>query len=123
MNDFRILAVEDNRDNMTLIVDVLSSLGYDVIQATNGEEGLEATQREKPDLILMDLSLPVMDGWTATEKIKSDTELRSIPVIALSAHTMTKERQRAIDAGCDDYITKPIELAELKSKLEKYLEK
>jgi two-component system, cell cycle response regulator DivK len=123
MNKFRILVVEDNRDNMTFIADVLSALGYDVIQAINGEDGLEATQREKPDLILMDLSLPVMDGWTATKEIKSNPELSNIPVIALTAHTMMKERQRAMDAGCDDYITKPIELAELRSKLEKHLEK
>ena len=123
MSNFRILVVEDNQDNMTLIVDVLSSLGYDVIQAINGEKGIEATQKEKPDLILMDLSLPVMDGWTATKKIKSDPELNSIPIIALSAHTMAKERQRATDAGCDDYITKPLELPELISKLTKHLEK
>lgn len=121
MSTLRILVVEDNRDNMTLIVDVLSSLDYEVIQAMDGEEGLEKAKSEKPDLILMDLSLPKMDGWTATRTIKADETIKSIPVIALTAHAMVGDRERALEAGCDDYITKPINLPELMAKLNEYL--
>lgn len=121
MSALRILVVEDNRDNMTLIVDVLSSLDYEVIQAMDGEDGLAKAKSEKPDLILMDLSLPKMDGWTATRTIKADDEIKSIPVIALTAHAMVGDRERAIEAGCDDYITKPINLPELMAKLNEYL--
>jgi CheY-like chemotaxis protein len=118
----RILVVEDNRDNMTLIVDILSSLDHDVLQAFDGEDGLAKTRSEKPDLILMDLSLPKIDGWTATREIKADPALREIPIIALTAHAMVGDRERALEAGCDDYITKPINLANLMAKLEKFLE-
>ena len=104
----RILVVEDNTDNMTLIVDILSSLDHDVLQAQDGQEGVDKAQSEKPDLILMDLSLPRMDGWTATKYIKSNDELKSIPIIALTAHAMVGDRERAMEAGCDDYLTKPI---------------
>ncbi|RMG71892.1 MAG: response regulator [Chloroflexi bacterium] len=117
----RILVVEDNRDNMTLIVDVLSSLDYEVIQALDGEDGVNKAKSEKPDLILMDLSLPKMDGWTATRLIKSDETIKTIPVIALTAHAMVGDRERALEAGCDDYITKPINLPQLMTKLNEYL--
>lgn len=117
----RILVVEDNQDNMTLIVDVLSSLDHDVLQAADGQEGLDMAQAEKPDLILMDLSLPRVDGWTATRQLKADPELKTIPIIALTAHAMIGDRERAIEAGCDDYITKPVSLPDLLSKLQKYL--
>jgi two-component system, cell cycle response regulator DivK len=122
MGTKRILVVEDNKDNMTLIVDVLSSFAYEVLQAVDGEMGLELAQQEKPDLILMDLSLPRMDGWTATRQIKSDAKLKSIPVIALTAHAMVGDRERALEAGCDDYLSKPIDLPELAKKLMQYLE-
>ncbi len=118
----RILVVEDNRDNMTLIVDVLSSLDHDVLQAFDGQEGLEMAQKDKPELILMDLSLPLMDGWTATRRIKANPELKAIPVIALTAHAMVGDRERALEAGCDDYLTKPINLSDLVSKLNEFLE-
>lgn len=118
----RILVVEDNRDNMTLIVDVLGSLDHEVIEAVDGVEGVALAQQETPDLILMDLSLPRMDGWEATRQIKADERLQGIPVIALTAHAMFGDRERAMDAGCDDYITKPINLPELMSKLTKYLQ-
>lgn len=121
MTGARILVVEDNRDNMTLITDVLSSLDYHVVQATDGEQGVELANREKPDLILMDLSLPRMDGWTATRSIKANPELKHIPIIALTAHAMVGDRERAIEAGCDDYISKPINLQELASKLVRYV--
>jgi two-component system, cell cycle response regulator DivK len=122
MSTNRILVVEDNRDNMTLIVDVLSSLDYEVIEAFDGQEGLEKARAERPDLILMDLSLPLMDGWTATRHIKSEPDLSEIPVIALTAHAMTGDRERALEAGCDDYLTKPLNMAELVKKLAGYLE-
>lgn len=121
MSANRILVVEDNRDNMTLIVDVLDSLEYDVIKATNGEEGVILATREQPDLILMDLSLPLKDGWTATREIKSDGTVQNIPVIALTAHAMDGDREKALAAGCDDYLTKPIDLQELDHLLKKYL--
>lgn len=117
----RILVVEDNSDNMTLITDVLNSLGYDVIPARDGNEGVSAAQAEHPDLILMDMSLPKKDGWTATREIKADPVLKSIPIIALTAHAMVGDRERTLEAGCDDYLSKPINLRELASKLRQYL--
>jgi len=117
----RILVVEDNTDNMTLIVDILSSLDHEVLQAGDGQEGLEKAQSEKPDLILMDLSLPRMDGWTATKYIKANDDLKSIPILALTAHAMVGDRERAMEAGCDDYLTKPINLTDLMAKLTEYL--
>lgn len=121
MANGRILVVEDNLDNMTLISDVLQSLDYDVVKATDGEQGVEFAAAERPDLILMDLSLPRMDGWTATRHIKADPELRHIPIIALTAHAMVGDRERALEAGCDDYVSKPIDLRELASKLSQYI--
>jgi CheY-like chemotaxis protein len=117
MGQARILVVEDNMDNMTLISDVLQSLDYEVLQANDGEQGIQMTRKEKPDLILMDLSLPRMDGWTATRHIKADPDLMNIPVIALTAHAMVGDRERALEAGCNDYISKPINLRELAVKL------
>ena len=121
MSKGRILVVEDNRDNMTLIKDVLSSLDYEVLSAKDGEEGLHSARTEKPSLILMDLSLPRMDGWTATRQLKSDPELAHIPVIALTAHAMIGDRERALSAGCDDYVSKPINIRELIHKLQQRL--
>lgn len=121
MSNGRILLVEDNLDNMTLIADVLQSLNYTVIQATDGRQGVAMAESEKPDLILMDLSLPQMDGWTATRQIKTNPQLSAIPIIALTAHAMIGDRERALQAGCDDYLTKPINLRELASKLAHYI--
>lgn len=118
---YRILVVEDNPDNRILITDVLMSLDYEVSVANDGQEGLDKAESERPDLILMDMSLPVMDGWTATRKLKDNTELKSIPIIALTAHAMVGDRERALEAGCDDYISKPIDLRELATKLAEYL--
>lgn len=117
----RILVVEDNRDNMTLIVDVLSALDYGTLQALDGEQGVAMAKQERPDLILMDSSLPRMDGWTATRLIKADETLKHIPIIALTAHAMIGDREKAIEAGCNDYISKPISLQELASKLREYV--
>lgn len=121
MSKARVLVVEDNRDNMTLIVDVLMSLNYDVLQATDGEEGVAVARAETPDLVLMDLSLPKMDGWTAARALKADEKLRHIPIIALTAHAMVGDRERALEAGCDDYVTKPIDLPKLAGKIAHYL--
>jgi CheY-like chemotaxis protein len=117
----RILVVEDNPDNRILITDVLSSLDYEVLVAEDGEEGVAMAQAEKPDLILMDLSLPKMDGWAATTKIKASDGLKDIPIVALTAHAMVGDREKALSAGCDDYISKPIDLRELASKLAHFL--
>jgi len=117
----RILVVEDNPDNRILITDVLSSLDYEVLVAVDGEEGLSMAQDEVPDLILMDLSLPKMDGWTSTNLIKQDAALSHIPIIALTAHAMVGDREKALQAGCDDYVSKPIDLRELASKLAHFL--
>jgi two-component system, cell cycle response regulator DivK len=122
MSNRRILLIEDNQDNMTLISDVLTSLNYAVIQAINGEQAVEIAASEKPDLILMDLSLPQMDGLTATRHIKANPELTRIPIIALTAHAMIGDRERALQAGCDDYLTKPINLRELATKLAQYMD-
>jgi len=121
MADNRILVVEDNPDNRILIADVLESLGYVVIIATDGNEGIEKARAEHPDLILMDISLPVMDGLAATTTLKADPTVRHIPIIALTAHAMVGDRDRALNAGCDDYISKPIDLRELSEKLTHHL--
>lgn len=121
MSGSRILVVEDNQDNMTLIVDVLTALEYEVFQATDGMRGVQMTQDLRPDLVLMDLSLPKKDGWTATREIKAQTDLEEIPIIALTAHAMKGDKERALEAGCDDYITKPINLQELANKLDDFL--
>ncbi len=118
----RILVVEDNADNRILITDVLDSMDYEVIIATDGEEGLRKASAERPDLILMDISLPQMDGLTATRRIKAMPELQHIPIIALTAHAMVGDRERALEAGCDDYVSKPIDLRELATKLTHYLQ-
>ena len=117
----RILVVEDNPDNRTLIVDILLSKDYKVLVAPNGIECLRLIQSERPDLILMDLSLPKLNGWEATRRIKADPELCEIPVIALTAHAMLGDREKALEAGCDDYISKPLDFRELTSKLHHFL--
>lgn len=121
MGKHRILVVEDNRDNMMLVTDILHSLDYDVLIAGDGRRGVEMALAEKPDLILMDLALPYMDGWTATRTIKAMPELQHIPIIALTAHALIGDRERALEAGCDDYVSKPINMGELISKLAQFL--
>jgi CheY-like chemotaxis protein len=103
-----ILIVEDNMDNYELLRFVLERDGYDVFLAVNGRDGVDAAHYQKPDLILMDLGMPEMDGWTATEKLKADSETKSIPLIAITAHTLPRDRFRALQAGCDGYVSKPI---------------
>lgn len=108
MNKGRILVVEDNMDNYQLVRFILERAGYDVFLAVNGRDGVDAARFQKPDLILMDLGLPEMDGWLAAEKLRSDEATKSIPLYALTAHTLPGERKRAMLAGCDGYVSKPI---------------
>ena len=110
MSKGRILIVEDNMDNYELVRFILERSGYDVFLAVNGRDGVDAARLQKPDLILMDLGLPEMDGWQAAEKLKSEESTRSIPLYALTAHTLPSERKRAMQAGCDGYISKPIHM-------------
>ena len=117
----KILLVEDNEMNQDMLTRRLERRGYQVVLAADGEQGIAMASSESPDLILMDMSLPVMDGWDATRRIKSDPATSSIPVIALTAHAMSGDRERAIQAGCDDYDTKPIELPRLLGKIEALL--
>lgn len=117
----RILVVEDNPDNSDLIVDLLTLRGHEVIQATNGREGVEMARARHPDLILMDISLPIMDGLAATEEIKKDPQLYPVPVIALTAHAMAGDEQRALVAGCNGYITKPIDIKTFANRILAYL--
>jgi CheY-like chemotaxis protein len=119
----KILLVEDNEMNQDMLTRRLERRGYQVVLATDGAQGVALAASEIPDLILMDMSLPVMDGWDATRNIKADPATSSIPVIALTAHAMSGDRERAMQAGCDDYDTKPIELARLLGKIEALLGK
>lgn len=117
----RILYVEDNEDNAYMLSRRLSKKGFDVSIARDGVEGIDYAHRENPDLILMDLSLPEMDGWEATRRLKQDAATGAIPIIAVSSHAMRGDREKALDAGCDDYDTKPVEFARLLAKIERLL--
>ncbi len=117
----KILLVEDNEMNRDMLSRRLTRNGYDVVIAVNGQEGVDMAAREKPDLILMDMSLPVLDGWEATRKLKADPATASIPVIALTAHAMEADREKALAAGCDDFDTKPIELPRLLEKMKAFV--
>ena len=117
----KILLVEDNELNRDMLSRRLVRSGYQVLIAENGARGVALTMSDRPDLILMDMSLPVIDGWEATRLIKARPELRNIPIIALTAHAMATDRDKALKAGCDDYDTKPIELQRLLGKIETLL--
>jgi two-component system cell cycle response regulator DivK len=116
-----ILIVEDDPGNRMLIADLLASTGYRPIEAEDGEEAIALTRQERPDLVLMDLSLPRLDGWEATRRLKADADLKGIPVIALTAHAMAGDETKALDAGCDGYISKPINIGSLVEEIEGYL--
>jgi two-component system, cell cycle response regulator DivK len=116
-----ILIVEDNEMNRDMLSRRLEKKGFTLILAVDGQAGIEAAAAHKPDLILMDLSLPVVDGWQATQRLKEDVALRNIPVIALSAHAMATDRDKALGAGCDDFDTKPIDLPRLLGKIDTLL--
>jgi CheY-like chemotaxis protein len=117
----KILLVEDNEMNRDMLSRRLVRGGYEVIIAEDGARGVAMATSDKPDLVLMDMSLPVIDGWEATRRIKATPELCKIPIIALTAHAMATDRDKALEAGCDDYDTKPIELQRLLSKIETLL--
>jgi len=117
----KILLVEDNEMNRDMLSRRLSRNGFEVVIAVNGQQGVEMAAAELPDLILMDLSLPIMDGWEATRHVKANPATASIPIIALTAHALVQDREKALQAGCDDFDTKPIELPRLLEKIKELL--
>ena len=117
----KILIVEDNEMNRDMLSRRLERKGYSIVIAVDGGEGVEKAGSEMPDLILIDLSLPVLDGWEATRRIKANSATRHLPIIALTAHAMAGDRERTIEAGCDDYDTKPVDLPRLLDKIETLL--
>ena len=119
----KILLVEDNEMNRDMLSRRLQRKGYEVVIADDGAQGVAMAQAETPDLILMDMSLPTLNGWEATRQLKAAPETRSIPVIALTAHAMAGDREKALAAGCDDYDTKPIEFARLVDKIQALLQR
>jgi CheY-like chemotaxis protein len=119
----KVLLVEDNEENRDALSRHLRRKGYEVLIAVDGREGIDVARDETPDLILMDMSLPVLDGWQAAQQLKAAPEMRGIPIIALTAHAMAGDREKALEAGCDDYDTKPIEFPRLLAKVEAVLAK
>jgi two-component system, cell cycle response regulator DivK len=117
----KVLLVEDNEMNRDMLSRRLTRRGFEVVFAVNGKDGVDLAKSEKPDIILMDMSLPVMDGWEATRCVKSDAATRAVPVIGLTAHAMSGDREKALEAGCDDYDTKPVEFDRLIEKMERLL--
>jgi len=116
-----ILIVEDNEDNRLIYSQYLTHGGFRVLEATNGAEGIEVARRELPDIILMDISMPVMDGLTATRLIKADPDLLRIPIVALTAHAMASDEQMAREAGCDGYISKPVMPKDVRAEVERWI--
>jgi two-component system cell cycle response regulator DivK len=117
----RILVVEDQEDNRQIIRDMLSATDYEITEAENGEEALAEVARQRPDLILMDIQMPVMDGYEATRRIKADPALRAIPIIAITSYALSGDEQKAREAGCDDYVPKPYSPRQLLAKIRQYL--
>ena len=119
----KVLLVEDNEESRDGLARHLRRRGYEILLAVDGQQGVDVARAEAPDLILIDMSLPVLDGWEATRQLKAGAETQGIPVIALTAHAMAGDREKALEAGCDDYDTKPIEFSRLLTKIESLLEK
>jgi len=119
----KILYVEDNEDNIFMLKNRLTRAGHTVVVATDGAQGVAMASSERPEVILMDLSLPVLDGWQATREIKAAADTKHIPVIALTANAMAGDREKALAAGCDDYDTKPVELPRLLGKIKQLVER
>ena len=117
----KILLVEDNEMNRDMLSRRLERRGYEVVIAVDGQQGVELAKSARPDLILMDMSLPVIDGWEATRRLKALADMKATPIIALTAHAMSGDREKALEAGCDDYDTKPIELPRLLAKIDTLL--
>ena len=123
MNAARILIVEDQEDNRTILRDLLASAGFDLLEAADGEEGVRMAGAHRPDLILMDIQLPVIDGYEATRRIKADAALRAIPVIAVTSYALSGDDEKARRAGCDGYVTKPFSPRQLLATVRRYLER
>jgi two-component system, cell cycle response regulator DivK len=117
----RILVVEDQEDNRRILRDLLTNAGYEIIEAENGEEALAVAARERPDLILMDIQLPLLDGYEVTRRIKADPALRSIPIIAITSYALSGDESKARAAGCDAYVTKPYSPRALLAKIREYV--
>jgi CheY-like chemotaxis protein len=117
----KILLVEDNEMNRDMLSRRLIKKGYEVVIAVNGQEGVDMATSEKPDLILLDMSLPIMDGWTAAGHLKANADTKDIPVIALTAHAMAEDKEKALAAGCDDFDTNPVDFKGLREKIDKFL--
>ena len=117
----RILVVEDQPDSRQIIRDMVAGTDYEITEAENGEEALAAIAKQRPDLILMDIQLPIMDGYTATRRTKTDPALRSIPIIAVTSYALAVEEKKARAAGCDDYVTKPFSPRQLLAKIRQYM--
>src|SRR5215510_4697588 len=117
----RILIVEDQEDNRMIMRDVLTSAGYDLIEAVNGEEGVKLAHSERPDLILMDIQLPILDGYEATRRIRTSVELKSVPIIAVTSYALSGDDAKARLAGCDSYVAKPFSPRELLAKVREFL--
>jgi CheY-like chemotaxis protein len=123
MSAARILLVEDNEMNRDMLARRLTKRGFEVTLAENGQQAIDSIAGALPDLVLMDMSLPVLDGWEATRRLKANPATRDLPIIALTAHAMTSDREKAIEAGCDEYETKPIDIARLLEKVARLLER
>ena len=117
----KVLLIEDNEMNRGMLSRRLIRRGFQVVFAMDGQQGIDLARSERPDVILMDMSLPIIDGWEASRRLKADDATRSVPVIGLTAHAMSGDREKAIEAGCDDYDTKPVELDRLIGKIERLL--
>ncbi|MBX6363953.1 MAG: response regulator [Gemmatimonadetes bacterium] len=116
-----VLLVEDNEDNLVVYRTILEHVGYRVIEARDGEEGVARAKQDLPDLILMDISIPKIDGWEATQRLKADPATDAIPIIALTAHALEEDRQKALQAGCDGYLAKPVEPRRVVQEVEKFV--
>jgi two-component system, cell cycle response regulator DivK len=117
----RILVVEDQEDNRKIVRDLLTSVGYELIEAVNGEEGVRLAEQHRPDLVLMDIQLPIVDGYEATRRIKAQPELRGIPIIAVTSYALSGDDAKALEAGCDAYVAKPFSPRALLAKIREYL--
>jgi two-component system cell cycle response regulator DivK len=117
----RILVVEDQEDNRRIVRDLLTSVGYELIEAHDGEAGVRLAKEQRPDLILMDIQLPVLDGYQATRRIKADPELRSIPIVVVTSYALSGDDQKAVAAGCDGYVAKPFSPRQLLATVRKFL--
>lgn len=123
MSKGRVLVIEDNIDNMDLVHFLLEQVGYEVLEARDGRRGLDLAYQERPDVILLDMSIPEVDGWKVAQQLKSDPETKSICIIALTAHILPGDRKKALEAGCDGFISKPLDIPNFAGQVDVYLEK